>query len=62
VVTYTNNDPKVYVKPCVYDITFERLPPDQYAFESWCDSREWIAANQAQAPAAARPATPPAAK
>jgi hypothetical protein len=62
VVTYTHNDPKVYVKPWVYDITFERLPPDQYAFESWCDSREWIAANQTPTTAAPRPATPPAAK
>ena len=56
VVTYVHDDPKIYVKPWVYDITFERLPPEQYAFESWCDSREWIAANQPQAPAAARPA------
>lgn len=49
VVTYAQDDPKIYVKPWVYDITFERLPPEQFVFESWCDSREWIAANPPQA-------------
>jgi hypothetical protein len=45
VITYTYEDPKIFVKPWVYDITFERLPINQYVFESWCDSRLWIEAN-----------------
>jgi hypothetical protein len=45
VITYTYEDPKIYVKPWTYDITFERLPVEQYVFESWCDSRLWIEAN-----------------
>jgi hypothetical protein len=45
VVTFAHNDPNIYVKPWVYDITYERLPPEQVVFEGWCDSREWIAAN-----------------
>jgi hypothetical protein len=47
VVTYTYEDPKVFVKPWVFELNFERLPVDQWSFESWCDSREWIAANPA---------------
>jgi hypothetical protein len=46
VITYTYEDPKIFLKPWVYDITFERLPIEQYVFESWCDSRLWIEANK----------------
>jgi hypothetical protein len=46
VITYQWNDPKVYVKPLVYEIHFERLPANQQIWESWCDSRLWIEANQ----------------
>jgi hypothetical protein len=45
-ITYEWNDPKVYVKPLVYDIVFERLPANQQIWESWCDSRLWIEANR----------------
>jgi len=45
-ITYEWNDPRVYVKPLVYDINFERLPAGQQVWESWCDSRLWIEANQ----------------
>ena len=45
-ITYEWNDPKVYVRPLVYDIVFERLPANQQIWESWCDSRLWIEANQ----------------
>ena len=51
VVTYTYEDPKVFVKPWVFNLDFGRLPVDQWSFESWCDSREWLAANP---PASAR--------
>ena len=51
VITYTYEDPKVFVKPWVFDLNFERLPADQWSFESWCDSREWIAANPPARPA-----------
>lgn len=44
-VTYEYNDPKIYVKPLVYDIVFERLPPNQQIWETWCDSKLWIDAN-----------------
>jgi len=37
-VTYTWTDPKIYVKPHVYDISFDRQPQGSYAFEDWCDS------------------------
>jgi hypothetical protein len=46
VITYQWNDPKVYVKPLVYEIHSERLPANQQIWESWCDSRLWIEANQ----------------
>lgn len=48
VVTYTFSDPKVYVRPHTYQMTFERLPASQYVFESWCDAKEWIDWNRAQ--------------
>ena len=44
-ITYEYRDPKVYVKPLVYDIVFERLPAGQQVWETWCDSRLWIEAN-----------------
>ena len=46
VITYQWNDPKVYVKPLVYEIHFERLPANQQIWETWCDSQLWIEANQ----------------
>jgi hypothetical protein len=45
-ITYQWNDPKVYVKPLVYEIVFERLPAHQQIWESWCDSRLYIEAEQ----------------
>jgi hypothetical protein len=39
-ITYTWEDPKVYLKPHVYQIVAERTPPDSWAFESWCDSSD----------------------
>src|SRR5262245_52767320 len=58
IITYTFSDPKVYVKPHTYQLPFERLPVNQYVFESWCDSKEWIDWNRQQqatgAPAAGR--------
>jgi hypothetical protein len=52
-ITYTFSDPKVYVKPHTYSMVFERLPSNQYIFESWCDSREWIAEQRKTPPATA---------
>ncbi len=37
-ISYTWTDPKVYLRPHVYELQFERLPGDSYAFENWCDS------------------------
>jgi hypothetical protein len=37
-ITYTWNDPTIYVKPHVYSITFERGKPTDYILERWCDS------------------------
>src|SRR5688572_25219999 len=39
-ITYTWQDPKVYVKPHTYEIVAERTPPGSWAFESWCDSSD----------------------
>ena len=39
-ITYTWEDPKIYVKPHTYQLQAERLPPDAYAFEGWCDSSD----------------------
>jgi hypothetical protein len=36
-ITYTWTDPKIYVKPHIYDISFERWDAG-YVFESWCDA------------------------
>lgn len=42
IITYTFTDPKVYVKPHTYQMTFDRLPAEQYVFETWCDAKEWM--------------------
>jgi hypothetical protein len=39
-ISYTWQDPKVYVKPHTYEIVAERTPPGSWAFESWCDSSD----------------------
>jgi hypothetical protein len=39
-ITYTWDDPKIYVKPHTYQLVAERLPADAYAFEGWCDSSD----------------------
>lgn len=39
-ITYTWDDPFLYVKPHTYQYSFERLPPGSYAFETWCDSSD----------------------
>ena len=39
-ITYTWDDPVLYVRPHTYQYFFERLPPDSYAFETWCDSSD----------------------
>jgi hypothetical protein len=39
-ITYTWTDPKLYQKPHTYSLEFDRLPPDSYAFEGWCDSSD----------------------
>lgn len=39
-ITYTWQDPKVYVKPHTYEIVAERTPPGSWAFEAWCDSSD----------------------
>jgi len=56
-ITYQWNDPKVYVKPLVYELEFERLPANQQIWESWCDAKLWIDANPGGA-AAPRPNVP----
>lgn len=37
-MTFTWTDSKVYAQPHSYAFEFERIPPDSYAFENWCDS------------------------
>ena len=39
-VTYTWDDPELYVRPHTYQYSFERLPAGSYAFETWCDSSD----------------------
>jgi hypothetical protein len=39
-LTYTWDDPVLYVRPHTYQLVFERLPEDAYAFETWCDSSD----------------------
>lgn len=41
-ITYTWDDPKIYVKPHTYQYFMERLPPDSYALEEWCDASDPI--------------------
>ena len=36
-ITYTWEDPGIYVKPHSYRLFFERLPEGSYAIEDWCD-------------------------
>ena len=37
-VTFTWQDPKIYVKPHTYEYIYYKDPADTYAFEEWCDS------------------------
>jgi hypothetical protein len=39
-VSYTWEDPKIYVKPHTYEIVSERAPAGSWAFEWWCDSSD----------------------
>ena len=39
-ITYTWDDPVLYVRPHTYQYFFERLPEDSYAFETWCDASD----------------------
>jgi hypothetical protein len=39
-ITYTWDDPVIYVRPHTYQYSFERLPSGSYAFETWCDSSD----------------------
>ena len=39
-ITYTWDDSMLYVRPHIYQYSFERLPPESYAFETWCDSSD----------------------
>jgi hypothetical protein len=39
-ITYTWDDPGLYVRPHTYQYLFERLPEDSYALETWCDSSD----------------------
>lgn len=39
-ITYTWRDPKIYQKAHTYSIQMQRIPPDGYAFEWWCDSSD----------------------
>jgi hypothetical protein len=39
-ITYTWQDPKIYVAPHTYSYVFDRLPSGSYAFEDWCDASD----------------------
>jgi hypothetical protein len=39
-ISYTWDDPVLYIKPHTYQHSFERLPAGSYAFETWCDSSD----------------------
>ena len=39
-ITYTWDDPVLYVRPHSYQYLFERLPEDSYALETWCDASD----------------------
>jgi len=41
-ITYTWQDPKIYQQPHTYSYVFDRLPPNSYAFEDWCDAGDPI--------------------
>ena len=41
-ISYTWQDPKIYVKPHSYSYVFDRLPAGSYAFEDWCDASDPI--------------------
>ena len=42
-VTYTWDDPAIYVKPHSYRYTLDRAPGDPaYALEEWCDASDPI--------------------
>ena len=41
-ITYTWNDVQIYKEPHTYQYTFDRLPPDSYAFDEWCDASDPI--------------------
>jgi hypothetical protein len=37
-VTFTWQDPKIYMKPHTYEYIYYKDPADSYALEEWCDS------------------------
>lgn len=39
-INYKWDDPEIYEKPLVYDITFQRLPKDSYVMEDWNDASD----------------------
>lgn len=39
-VTFTWQDPKIYVKPHTYEYIYYKDSPDTYALEEWCDSSD----------------------
>jgi hypothetical protein len=39
-VTFTWQDPKIYVKPHTYEYIYYKDPPETYALEEWCDSSD----------------------
>ena len=39
-VTFTWQDPKIYVKPHTYEYIYYKDPADTYALEEWCDSSD----------------------
>jgi len=39
-VTFTWQDPKIYVKPHTYEYIYYKDPAETYAFEEWCDSND----------------------
>ncbi len=56
--TYTYDDPNVYLKPHSVSVTYERLANDLFTFESWCDTRLWLADQAKQAAARGGAAAP----
>ena len=39
-ISYTWEDPKIYVKPHTYQYTFDALPGDATTMEGWCDASD----------------------